>query len=134
MARSDLVRHQLFLPRALSERLEALARAPGVTRSSLLATALTAWLERGASDELELRFARRLDRLSGQLERIERDGHVQIESLALFVRYMLTVNAPLADDDEMARAIGRDRFAAFIGRVGQQLASGRRSFDPEQGR
>lgn len=134
MARSDLVRHQLFLPRRLSERLETLANAPGVTKSSLLVAAVTAWLERGASDELELRFARRLDRLSAQLERIERDGHVQIESLALFVRYMLTVNAPLAEEDEMARAIGRDRFAAFIVRVGQQLASGRRSFEPEDGR
>jgi hypothetical protein len=72
--------------------------------------------------------------LSEQLERIERDGHVQIESLALFIRYMLTVNAPLAEEDEMARAIGRDRFAVFIGRVGQQLASGRRSFEPEAGR
>lgn len=134
MARSDQVRHQLFLPRALSERVEALARAPGVTRSSLLAAAMTQWLERGATDELELRFARRLDRLSAQLERIERDGHVQIESLALFVRYMLTVNAPLAEEDEMARSIGRDRFAVFIGRVGRQLASGRRSFEPEAGR
>jgi hypothetical protein len=134
MARSDQVRHQLFLPRALSERVEALARAPGVTRSSLLAAAMTQWLERGATDELELRFARRLDRLSAQLERIERDGHVQIESLALFVRYMLTVNAPLAEEDEMARSIGRDRFEVFIGRVGRQLASGRRSFEPEAGR
>ena len=134
MARSGLVRHQLFLSRAISERLEELARAPGVSKSSLLAAAVTAWLDRRGTDELELRFARRLDRLSAQLERIERDGHVQIESLALFVRYMLTVNAPLAEEDEMARAIGRDRFAAFVGRVGQQLASGRRSFEPEDGR
>lgn len=134
MARSDLTRHQLFLPRALSEQLEALARAPGVSKSSLLVAAVTAWLNRKGTDELELRFARRLDRLSGQLERIERDGHVQIESLALFIRFMLTVNAPLAEQDEVARAIGRDRFSAFIARVGQQFGSGRRSFVPEEGR
>jgi hypothetical protein len=125
MARADLVRHQLFLPKELSERLEALARGPGASKSRILAEAVTAWLNRKGADEMELRFARRLDRLSNQLARIERDGHVQLESLALFVRYMLSVNAPLPENDEAARAIGRDRFAAFVARVGQQLASGR---------
>ena len=132
MARSDQVRHQLFLPREVSERLEALARAPGASKSRLLAAAVTAWLDRRGTDELEQRFALRLDRLSNQLARIERDGHVGIESLALFIRYMLTVNAPLPEEDEAARAIGRDRFVAFVRRVARQLASGRRSFDEEE--
>src|SRR6185312_7626520 len=107
MARSDFVRHQLFLPRALSERLEALARGPGASKSRILAEAVAAWLERKGDDELELRFMRRLDRLSSQLARIERNGQIELESLALFVRYMLTVNAPLPEGDEAARAIGR---------------------------
>ena len=134
MARADLVRHQLFLPRALSDRLEAIAAKPGATKSSILALAVTAYLDRRGANELDERFAQRLDRISGQLARIERDGHVGLESLALFVRYMLTVNAPLADEDETARAIGRDRFAAFVTRVGQQLATGRLTFIPEEGR
>jgi hypothetical protein len=134
MGRTGRVRHQLFLPKDLSERLEALARAPGASRSSILAAAVAAWLDRRGTDELELRFARRLDRLSSQLARIERDGHVQVESLGLFIRYMLSVNAPLADDDEAGRAIGRDRFAAFVNRVGQQVAGGGRSLDPGEGR
>ncbi len=132
MPRSDQVRHQLFLPKDVSERLEALAAKPGASKSRILAEALTAWLDRKGADEMELRFARRLDRLSNQLARIERDGHVQLESLALFVRYMLAVNAPLPEGDEAARAIGRDRFAAFVQRVGQQLASGRITFLPEE--
>ena len=134
MARADLVRHQLFLPRALSDRLEALAAKPGASKSSILALAVTAYLDRRGANELDERFAGRLDRISHQLARIERDGHVGLESLALFVRYMLTVNAPLADEDETARAIGRDRFAAFVTRVGQQLATGRLTFVPEEGR
>src|SRR4051794_27303079 len=127
MTRSKSVRHQLFLPGPLSDRVEALARAPGASKSRILAEAVTAWLDRKGVDEVELRFARRLDRLSNQLARIKRDGHVQLESLALFIRYMLTVNAPLPEGDEAARAVGRDRFAAFVQRVGQQLASGRRT-------
>lgn len=121
---SSPVRYQLFLPAPLAERFEQLAAAPGASKSRLLAAAVEAWLNRRGTDELEARFALRLDRLSGQLERIERDGHVQLESLALFVRYMLTVNPPVAENDEAARALGRDRFAAFVERVGHQLASG----------
>lgn len=132
--RADLVRHQLFLPRPLSDRLETLSNAPGVTKSAILAAAVAAWLERKGDDALELSFGRRLDRLSNQLGRIERNGHVGLESLGLFIRYMLTVNAPLAEGDEAMRAIGRDRFAAFVERVGQQLASGRATLAPEDRR
>ncbi|HTU12121.1 MAG TPA: CopG family transcriptional regulator [Allosphingosinicella sp.] len=134
MAKRDLVRYQLFLPRALADRLEALAAKPGATKSAILVAALAAFLDRRGANELDERFGARLDRISGQLARIERDGHVGLESLALFVRYMLTVNAPLADEDDAARAIGRDRFAAFVARVGQQLASGRLTLVPEDGR
>jgi len=131
MARADLVRHQLFLPRSLSERLEALARAPGASKSRILAQALADWLGRKGAGELEVRFAARLDRFSTQLARIERNGQIELESLALFVRYMLAVNAPLAEGDEAMRAVARDRFQAFVERVGQQLATGRLTLVPQ---
>jgi hypothetical protein len=131
MKRSDQVRYQLFLPRAVSERFEALAAGPGASKSAILAAALTAFLDRRGASALEERFAIRLDRMSGQLARIERNGEVGLESLGLFIRYMLTVNAPLAEEDEAARAIGRDRFAAFVERVGRTLAGGRRTLDPQ---
>ena len=134
MARRDLVRHQLFLPRDVSDRLEALAAKPGATKSSILAAAVTAFLDRRGTSELDERFGLRLDRISNQLARIERNGHIEIESLALFIRYMLTVNAPLPEEDEASRAIGRDRFAAFVTRVGQQLAGGRLTLVPEEPR
>ena len=132
MSRQSRVRYQLFLPKDVAERFEALAAEPGASKSSILAAALTAFLNRRGASELEERFAIRLDRISNQLARIERDGQVSLESLGLFIRYMLTVNAPLADEDEVARAIGRDRFAAFVERVGRTLAGGRRTLDPER--
>src|SRR3954453_10845584 len=131
--RLDKVRYQLFLPAELAKRFEEIAAAPGASKSSILVAALSAFFERRGASEFEQRFAIRLDRISRQLERIERNGHVELESLALFVRYMLSVNAPLAEDDDAARAIGRDRFAAFIARVGHQIASGKRTFDPDEG-
>ncbi len=120
-------RHQLFLPKDLSERLEALAAKPGASKSAILADALTSWLNRQAASELENRFGQRLDRVSMTLGRIERDGHILLESLALFIRYQLMIQAPLADSDHAARAVGRDRFNVFIDRVGEALASGKRS-------
>ena len=46
MARSDQVRYQLFLPRDVAARFETLAAEPGASKSSILAAALTAFLNR----------------------------------------------------------------------------------------
>lgn len=131
MPRLAQVRYQLFLPRDVATRFEALAAEPGASKSSILAAVLTAALYRRRAGDLEERSAIRLDRVSNQLARIERDGHVSLESLGLLIRYMLTVNAPLAEEDQVARAVGRNCFAAFVARVGQTLASGRRTLEPE---
>ena len=58
---------------------------------------------------------------------------VVLESLSLFVRYQLTVTAPLPDADSAARAVGRERFEAFVSQVGRQLASGARTLGPGEG-
>lgn len=121
-------RYQLFLPEELGLRLETLAAQPGASKSAILVDALTAWLDRQAASELELKFSHRLDRMSMALGRVERDGHILLESLALFIRYELMINPPLADNDEVARALGQDRFKAFIDHVGEAVASGRTTF------
>src|SRR3546814_19817140 len=82
---------------------------PGSSKSAILADAVAAWFNRRGSNELDDRFGLRLNRISTQLNRIERDGQVLLESLALFVRYQLTVTAPLPEADQAARAVGRDR-------------------------
>ncbi len=121
------VRHQLFLDGDLSEKLEALAAKPGASKSAILADAVAAWLNRRGTHELDDRFGQRLNRISAQLNRIERDGQVLLETLALFVRYQLTVTAPLPEADQAARAVGRDRFQAFVDQVGRQIAGGGRT-------
>ncbi len=127
MVKRSKIRHQLFLDAGLSEKLEALAARPGASKSAILADAVAAWLARRGAQELDDRFGLRLNRISAQLNRIERDGQVLLESLALFVRYQLTVTAPLPEADQAARAIGRDRFQAFVDQVGRQIAGGGRT-------
>ena len=120
-------RHQLYLAEDVSRKLEALAAKPGASKSAILADAVKAWLARRGHQELDDRFALRLERISTQLGRIERDQQIVMESVALFIRYQLTINAPLPEPDHAARAVGRDRFAAFIDRVGRQIAAGGRT-------
>jgi hypothetical protein len=137
MKRPAKCRHQLYLDADVSERLEILAAKPGASKSAILADAVQAWLTRRGTHELDDRFGLRLERISKELGRIERDQQVIMESLALFIRYFLTINAPLPESDQAARAVGRDRFKAFIDQVGRNLASGTRTLsraEPTTGR
>jgi len=126
------IRHQLFLPKPVSDRLEALAAKPGASKSAILCDAVTAWLDRRGRSELDDRFGLRLDRLTASNGRIERNGHVVLETLALFVRYELAIHAPLAENDAAGRAIARERFEAFVAQVGRQIAAGRHTLGGEE--
>ncbi len=132
----DKIRHQLFLPKPLSDRLEALAAKPGASKSAILADAVTAWLNRRGASDLEDRFAIRLDRLTHAINRVDRDTHVILETLALFIRFELAIQTPLAENDHAGRALGAKRFEAFVTQVGRQVSSGRRTLSatPEQDR
>lgn len=126
-------RHHLYLDEALTEQLEALASKPGGSKSAIVSTALRIYfLHRGAREVDDL-LKVRLERISMQLARIERDDDVLLESLALLVRYQLNVTPPLAEDDKVGRALGRDRFQAFVEQVGRSVAGGKRTLDPEGG-
>lgn len=130
MASKSLIRHQLFLPADLSRELERAAFKARAPKSAILAAAVRAYFDSQGEGRLEHAFATRLDQVSRQLARIERNSHILMESLSLFIRYMLVVNPPVADEDDAARAIGRDRFSAFVARVAQQLAGGKSSLAP----
>jgi predicted transcriptional regulator len=124
-------RHHLYLDDALTEELEKLASKPGSSKSAIVSDALRAFLARRGAKELDDMLKVRLDRIGAELARIERDQQIVMESLALFVRYQLTVTAPLPEPDVAARAVGRDRFQAFIDQVGRTLAGGKRNLDRE---
>ena len=129
----EKIRHQLFLPRPLSDRLEALAAKPGATKSAILVDALTAWLNRRGASELEDRFSIRLDRMTRSIGRVEADTHVILETLALFIRFELAIQTPLAENDQAGRALGAKRFEAFVTQVGRHVAGGRRTLGSEEG-
>jgi len=126
------VRQNLYLDREITDALEAMAAGPNGNKSQLVNNALANWLARRSASQLDDTFKVRLDRMSREQARLARDLEVLLESFALFVRYQLIVTAPVPEGDTAALAIGRDRFEKFIGQVGRQLASGKRTFaEPE---
>jgi hypothetical protein len=119
-------RLNLFIQPEHARRLDELATKKGVSKSSIVAAALASWLSPDAGDQREAAIAKRLDRLSRQFERLERDQNIQIETLALFVRYYLTVSTPVAEaHQEAAKAQGKARFEQFVEQLGRHLMRGR---------
>ena len=118
-------RHCIYLEPKISERLTALAEKPGTTISNVIGDALCAYFERQGGDALEDRFKTRLDTITGQLNRIERDQRIDLESLALWIRYQLTLSNPVPPGQWAAlQAIGAERFQKFIEEVGRRIANG----------
>lgn len=118
-------RHHLYLDEDLTAWLERLGSKPGTSKSAIVSDALRDYLNRRATREVDDLLKIRLDRIGTQLGRIERDSLVLLETLSLFVRYQLTVTAPLPEADKAAQAVGRERFRRFVDQVGRQLATGR---------
>ncbi|QGN54100.1 CopG family transcriptional regulator [Novosphingobium sp. Gsoil 351] len=125
------VRQNLYLDRAVTDALEALASAPGTNKSRMVNDALAAWLARRASHEADTLFRTRLDRLSREIALTRRDLEVVLESLSLFIQHQLTVTAPLPEGDAAAIAVGRRRFQDFVAEVGRQIAGSRRALVAE---
>ena len=113
-----MTQHRLnvFIQPEHSKRLDELAAKKGVSKSSIVAAALASWLSPDAADQREAAIAKRLDRLSRHAERLERDQNIAIETLALFIRYFLTVSTPVPEaHQDAARAQGKARFEQFVG-------------------
>lgn len=125
--KSDKIRHQFLLNADLSEKLDSLAARPSATKSEIVAKAVEAWIERRGETELDQRYGKRLDRLSRESELIRRDVGIILESLALFIRFTITLNAHTPAPDKATQAVAQERFQKFVEQVGRQIASGKSS-------
>jgi hypothetical protein len=115
-------RLNVFLEREHAQRLRELAAMKGLSQSSIIAAALASFLSPDAADKREAAIAKRLDRLSRQFDKLERDQNILIETLALYVR---SVNAPLPEaHQDAARAQGKARFEQFVAQLARRLQRG----------
>ncbi|WP_406871969.1 ribbon-helix-helix protein, CopG family [Aminobacter sp. P9b] len=118
-------RLNLTLPVELIGRINELADRKKLPRSAIVEAAVSSFLSPDHADAREAAFARRLDRLSRQIQRMERDLGVTAETLALFVRFWLSVTPPLPPEAQAsAQAKGRERFDGFVETLGKRLQKG----------
>lgn len=119
-------RLNVYFPPELLRQLIDLADRKRLSRSSIVEAAVTSFLSPDGADRAEAAFTRRLDRMSRQIQRLERDVSIATETLALFIRFWLTVTPQLpADAQAAAQAKGRERFEGFVEALGRRLAQGR---------
>ena len=104
-------RLNVVLDVAHAKRLSELAALKGLSKPSIVAAAFASFMSGDGHDRREAAMARRLDYLSRQFDRLERDQNILIETVALFIRYYLSVTLPVPDHhQDAARAQGKARF------------------------
>jgi predicted transcriptional regulator len=97
-----------------------------VPQAQVVEAALASHLSPDGADRLEAALARRLDRMTRAIERLERHGTIGNEAVALFVRFWLASVPPLPDNAQpAAQAKGRERYEGFIEALGRRLAKGK---------
>ena len=118
-------KHTFRLPPELAVQLADYANRKRVPQALIVETALASYLPPDNSERMEAAIGRRLDRLTRQVERLERHVTISNEALALFVRFWLTVTPPLPDTAQpAAQAKGRERYENFVEALGRRLAKG----------
>ena len=118
-------RLNLTLPVEMITRINELSERKKISRSAIVEAAVASFLSPDAADRREAAFTRRMDRLSRQSQRIERDLGVTAETLALFVRFWLASTPALPESAQAeARAKGLQRYDGFVDALGRRLSKG----------
>lgn len=118
-------RMNVYFPPELLRQISDLADRKKLSRSAIIEAAVASFLSPDGADRREAAFTRRLDRLSRQMQRLERDVGLTAETLALFIRFWLTITPPLPNDAQAAaQTKGRERFEGFVEALGRRLQKG----------
>jgi predicted transcriptional regulator len=117
---------KVYLPADLARALDEMATRTRRPKSEVVRAAVASFLSPDGSERMEAAVTRRLDRMSRQVERLERDLTIANEAIALFIRAWLTATPPLPDAAQAAaQAKGRERYDGFVEALGRRMASGR---------
>jgi len=118
-------RLNIFIEQAHAKRLQELATLKGISKSAVVASALAGLFAFDGAEPRETVLTHRLDRLTHQFGRLERDQTILIEMMASFIRYYFSATTPVPpSQQEAARAQGKARFEEFTQQLGRQLQRG----------
>ena len=120
--KSSKIRHQLFLPKALSDRVGRIAEGTGRARSEILVEALEVFLSRRNPAASEEALAARLARFERHVEAIRRHQGLQWEVLARSMRHQILTAAALPRADAATETAAARAFEAVIDEIADRLA------------
>ena len=119
------VQAKVFLPGDVARALDDAARRMRRSKSEIMVAALASYLSPDSAEATEAAVTRRLDRMSRQMERLERDLTISNEAVALFVRtWMRNTPSIASSEDQAALDLGRARYARFVEALGRRLSGG----------
>lgn len=119
------VETKVYLPADLARALDEMAVRTRRPKSEVVRAAVASFLSPDGSERMEAAVTRRLDRMSRQIERLERDVGIGNEALGLFIKAWLTATPPMPDAAQAAaQAKGKERYEGFISALGRRLAAG----------
>jgi hypothetical protein len=131
--KTQKVRHQLFLTKELSARLDRIANGTGRARSELLVEALEIWLNRRNPATTDEMLGTRLTRFERHIEAVRRQQGLQWEVLARMLRHQLLVAAGLPPADAASQAQAIRAFEAVIDEIADRLAGKELPLNSEPG-
>jgi predicted transcriptional regulator len=115
----------VYLEADLMHALTEYAERRGKPKSLVAEAAIAAFLSPDAAERQEATLARRLDRITRQMERLERDVGISVETVALFIRFWLMATPSLPEQSQAAaHAKGAERYEGFVQALGRRLAKG----------
>jgi hypothetical protein len=122
------VRLNIYLSPELLRQIANLAGRKRLSRSSRRPSCRSC--HRTPPIDAKRPFTRRLDRLTRQIARLERNSGATMEMLALFASFFLTVTPPLPPDAQVAaQAKGQQRYEGFVEALGRRLGKGQSLLD-----
>jgi hypothetical protein len=105
--------------------LEVAAKQNGANKSAIVEAALESYLGACDAPQNEEPVLARVNRVSRQLEELDRNLRIVSETVALHARYQLTVTPPLPHSQHQdACALGQERFEVFAAQVGRRVHLG----------
>jgi hypothetical protein len=117
----------VYITRPVADCLALACKRPGASASNIVDAALDRFLSPLRDASSDAAQMRRLDQLNRQLAELARNQEILLESLALFIRYYLTITVALPKaEQEPAKHIGNQRFEMFLAQLGRRMVSGAR--------
>jgi len=117
---------KVFLTSDTIRILDERARRTRRQKSEIVRAALEACLSPDSAEAGEAALFRRLDRISRQLDWLERDVTIANEAIGLYVKTWLKVTPAMSGVEDRAAAVkGQERYAAFIDLLARRISEGR---------